>query len=370
MNPGGNFMATNRKKVRVPNVVSGLAVLSLVLLVGFQNCAPMEVAKTSSKTAAASTGGASADPIAPPEFTPLNPVTVPTPAPVQIVYNPPVATPTPAPTTTNPTKSPTPTPAPVAVRDGSTANPFNGSAASVPRNCDLAGLKGDTTSAGIVEYTYCLVLGAKSDIGGKAYWTQKLSPYQAMSRYAVLKSFASPYPLNRDLLTGLYVMFNNGSDKAGIDYWDGVIQRGQIRTNAELYAAIFECSNCAPNLAQLSLGTDDAFVRKLFSAVARITVSEYAYGIWMSLLSGGNMKRTELIRSFVQSRVALDANLAKASNTDFIVFVYKHLLGREPDQGGYLFWLGALNAGYGRLDFVDSIVKGDEFKARYPAYFQ
>ena len=51
----------------------------------------------------------------------------------------------------------------------------------------------------------------------------------------------------------------------------------------------------------------------------------------------------------------------------FLQAVYRHLLGREPDEGGLRFFLGQLKEGLPREAVLESIRATPEYQARRPS---
>ena len=53
---------------------------------------------------------------------------------------------------------------------------------------------------------------------------------------------------------------------------------------------------------------------------------------------------------------------AGATNSTFLNCLYIDALNRNPDQGGFNFWSGLLNAGYTRSWVVEQFIAGPEFQ--------
>jgi hypothetical protein len=53
----------------------------------------------------------------------------------------------------------------------------------------------------------------------------------------------------------------------------------------------------------------------------------------------------------------------KASDGKFVLFLYRYILGREPDPAGFASWLQSLAAGQSRSSVVDRFLDSSEFNA-------
>jgi hypothetical protein len=65
-------------------------------------------------------------------------------------------------------------------------------------------------------------------------------------------------------------------------------------------------------------------------------------GFWIGQLDQGTTLR-DIANGFVQSQEFIDQYGSAPSNADIVMRLYKNILHREPDAGGYQFWLDALD---------------------------
>ncbi|MCL2079128.1 MAG: DUF4214 domain-containing protein [Oscillospiraceae bacterium] len=68
---------------------------------------------------------------------------------------------------------------------------------------------------------------------------------------------------------------------------------------------------------------------------------EAGYDYWMTGLLDGSLSAAQVVYGFVFSAEMNEKNL---SNEEFIEYLYMAFFGREPDTGGYNYWLAALNS--------------------------
>ncbi|MCL2079901.1 MAG: DUF4214 domain-containing protein [Oscillospiraceae bacterium] len=68
---------------------------------------------------------------------------------------------------------------------------------------------------------------------------------------------------------------------------------------------------------------------------------EAGYDYWMTGLLDGSLSAAQVVYGFVFSAEMNEKNL---NNEEFIEYLYMAFFGREPDAGGYAYWLAALNS--------------------------
>lgn len=62
-------------------------------------------------------------------------------------------------------------------------------------------------------------------------------------------------------------------------------------------------------------------------------------------------------------------NIKSLSNSQYVTFLYRKLLQREPDSGGLGHWVNVLNRGSTRDDVLIGFMVSSEFKQKHPIYF-
>jgi len=83
------------------------------------------------------------------------------------------------------------------------------------------------------------------------------------------------------------------------------------------------------------------------------------FDYWVKRLDQG-AKRADVRNAFLDSAEAK----AKISNGQFVTECYRQLLKREPESGGYNYWLGQLQAGATRAAVRDSFINSRELRYR------
>ena len=82
-------------------------------------------------------------------------------------------------------------------------------------------------------------------------------------------------------------------------------------------------------------------------------------------LSTGTMTRGDALRSIAENQRFVNAKF----NETFVMMEYFGYLRRDPDAGGYAFWLQKLNdfnGNFERAEMVKAFIVSGEFRDRFP----
>lgn len=82
-------------------------------------------------------------------------------------------------------------------------------------------------------------------------------------------------------------------------------------------------------------------------------------GFWIEALDNG-ASLTGVANGFIGSPEFQNLYGSNVSNRDFVTKLYNNVLDRNPDQGGYDFWLGALANGASKADVLASFSESNE----------
>jgi hypothetical protein len=143
-------------------------------------------------------------------------------------------------------------------------------------------------------------------------------------------------------------------DPNGLATWTNALNSGQSR--AQVANSLFtsaEFMKYAP------------YVVKLYLGILQRGPDFAGWNIWMGALRSGQSP-TAVLSGFLgspeyQSRFGY---LASQSNADFIAFLYRNLLGREPDPG-HAYWTGLLNSNSGtRADVIYGFLQSGEYDSQ------
>lgn len=82
-------------------------------------------------------------------------------------------------------------------------------------------------------------------------------------------------------------------------------------------------------------------------------------GFWIDSMDAG-ASLTSVARGFIDSAEFQSVYGTNVSDRDYVTRLYKNVLDRNPDQGGYDFWLGAIARGASREDILISFSESAE----------
>ena len=151
--------------------------------------------------------------------------------------------------------------------------------------------------------------------------------------------------LYRDLLS-------RDPDPAGLAYWKGHVDNG-ILPREVVASSLFT----SPEFNQSGL-----YVIKLYVGVLGRDPDFGGWLNWFTALRSGTTQ-TAVLNAFLASQ-EFKNTYGSLSNADFVTLVYRNVLNRFPDSGGFAFWVGQLNGGQStRADVMAAFITGPEFDA-------
>ena len=160
---------------------------------------------------------------------------------------------------------------------------------------------------------------------------------------------------NRAYVEQLYrFCLNREGDAAGITAWTSQLDGGVSRTSVLVF---FSESEEHRNLTQgsvdagLWVANDQALViARLYDATFDRLPDAAGLGAWTANLAAG-MSALTIATAFAGS-AEFQQRFGSVSNEQFITQMYQFCLNRNPDQGGYDYWVGQLNGGVSRAQML------------------
>lgn len=135
----------------------------------------------------------------------------------------------------------------------------------------------------------------------------------------------------------------NGAELQNVDF----VQFGDVGLQKQFSVAVVN-------------NESDANVARLYQTVFDRSADQEGLQYWLDQADNG-MSLNTITEFFLGSP---ESNLVVAeTNAAFINQIYDNAFGRSPDAVGFAYWLGALDYGLERSNFVDIIVTTDEAKA-------
>lgn len=223
---------------------------------------------------------------------------------------------------------------------------------------------------------YQATLDRAPDLTGLHAWSGRLAAGE-MSLTEVARGFVRSPEFTRtygatsdaEFVTLLYRnVLGRDPDTAGLGSWVARLAGGSSRESvvvgfsesAEFRAATRLDAFSVSHAALQAQAAGDVF--RLYQAVLGRAPDKAGFLGWTSKIADGVPYQT-VVDGFVKSkefRTRFDAD----ENGAFVTLLYKNVLGRDPDQGGYRAWTAALESGAKtRAETVAGFARSAEFRA-------
>ena len=230
---------------------------------------------------------------------------------------------------------------------------------------------------GFIDRLYDKVLGREADQGGKDYWMGQIMN-NGKTGADIAKGFLySPEFLNKgisnyEFLEILYnVFFDRPSDDGGMSYWLSKMAGGMSKqdvimgfinstewANVCLSYGIPSGGNGVPNKTITPNEKVVAFATRLYTTCLGRNADQGGLDYWAGELANMRVTGTSAAHGFFFSTELLNKNI---SNDDYITRLYRTFMGREPDQGGFDYWMGKFAAGASREEVFQGFAQSREF---------
>ena len=231
------------------------------------------------------------------------------------------------------------------------------------------------TFADFVERLYNVALGRPSEKEGKDFWVEKVTSGEFTGGYCALFFLTSPEFLSKnttdeEFLTTLYkTFFDREPEAEGFKFWLDYLKAGNSRQAViERFVDSTEwCNLCArygvnpgaPTAkATIPSNAAVAFATRLYTKCLGRDPEQGGLKYWALALTNREVTGAYAGKFFFESEEYVGKN---TSNEDFVTALYRTFVDREPDQGGYNFWVGKLNDGISRSDVLRAFVMCPEF---------
>ncbi len=115
---------------------------------------------------------------------------------------------------------------------------------------------------------------------------------------------------------------------------------------------------------QLAFTQDQADILRLYQAYFSRRPDLGGADYWLGVYDAGSTTRE--IAGFMAGSIEFGNTFGAADDAEFLRRVYRNALDREPDSGGYNYWLDLLQRGeLTRIEALFYVAFGDEFRANY-----
>lgn len=160
-------------------------------------------------------------------------------------------------------------------------------------------------------------------------------------------------PSTTVFVTSLYQdLLGRAPDSGGLNYYVTSIDGGGL-TRSQAAAQFFT----SPEFSSAGL-----YIIKLYIAVLKRDPDYAGWAFWLNSLRAGT-PALSILNSFLNSP-EFTTLYGNTTNATFVNLVYQNVLGRQPDTGGYNYYLNLLNTGgLSRAALMDQFIQSPEFSA-------
>jgi hypothetical protein len=228
------------------------------------------------------------------------------------------------------------------------------------------------SARGLVERFYLHVLRRAPDQTGMDTWTNALLD-RAMSgadlaRAFVLSSeFGDSNTTNDDFLTIIYrAFFDRVPDADGYNVWLSALNNGLPRV--EMLDGFIRSREFAELCDRYGIRANTTHQDKLRTYIMRLyreVLGRAPDAAGLAMWATGNHTGSEMARGFVLSQ---EFSKRAFSDEQFVTMLYRALLNRVPDSGGFDFWLANLQSGMSRDRVLESFIGSAEFAKLCESY--
>ena len=103
------------------------------------------------------------------------------------------------------------------------------------------------------------------------------------------------------------------------------------------------------------------FVTLVYNNVLGRAPDAFGLSYWVGQLDGGLMTRGQVMVGFSES----PEYQQRSYNRVFVTMVYYGMLRRVPEQAGFDYWVGQLNAGTSALNLINGFLAATEYRGRF-----
>ncbi len=138
--------------------------------------------------------------------------------------------------------------------------------------------------------------------------------------------------------------FDRAPDRAGFDFWTGVVRNGG-RLN-DIAAAFADSAEFRNTYGELN---DAEFIALVYNNVLLRTPDLNGFRFWLDRIDDPGVSRGDLMVAFSES-----AEFKRDSGPAVdVIMTYRGMLDRSPDPAGFSFWVGAVA---GRADALQTLI--------------
>lgn len=215
---------------------------------------------------------------------------------------------------------------------------------------------------------YNLCLSREPDAGGLDYWVSSLldgtrAGADVARGFVFSQEFNELGTSNEEYVTTLYnAFFDRDPDTDGYNYWLDKLENGEGRDqvlNGFIYATEFANLCDTFNITPSSdLTPVEAFLTRFYQLCLTRQPDPLGLDYWVSSILDGTRTGADVAYGFVFSAEFLNRSLDDAT---YLTILYRAFFDREPDSGGFDYWLEKLTNHVSREEVLDGFIFAQEF---------
>ncbi|MCM2264091.1 MAG: DUF4214 domain-containing protein [Desulfuromonadales bacterium] len=209
-----------------------------------------------------------------------------------------------------------------------------------------------------ITQTYVDILNREVDAAGLAFWVDQLAA-GTTTRAAVVDFLLLSAEFDQAVapvvrLALAYVL--GPPDYGDLTFWIDAFATGMTLTS------ISDQFATSPGFTDMyGALSNEEFVTQVYLNVYQRQADPGGLAYWTGRLETNDLTRSQMMVAF-----ATEAEYpALAANDVYVTMNYAGLLLRTPDQGGYNFWLGAMDQGLAGQNMLAFFLASDEYLARF-----
>ncbi len=218
-----------------------------------------------------------------------------------------------------------------------------------------------------VERLYTTILLREGEEEGVNNWTNLLLGCGATAADVARAFIFSQEFINQNLDDTTFVkrlyqaLLNRPADSAGLAYWEEQLANGHSRfmiLNGFLHSIEFDLLSKAYDIT--AVHPSEFFVTHFYTKALGRDAEEGGFLFWVDQLKKRKVTASQIARAFFFS----DEFIAKDTDDEtFVTLLYRTLLSREPDSEGLNHWLQRLASGESRDKILEYFIYSPEFRA-------
>lgn len=235
----------------------------------------------------------------------------------------------------------------------------------------------DNTVDDFVNRCYKVALGRDADTDGFNFWKKEITEGRLVGSSVVHQfifsaEYESQNTSDKQFVNDLYTMFmGRAADQSGYDFWCKRLSEGDSResifagfANSEEFYKV--CSDCGITAGYYTneypldrVNNVNLFVERLYKVCLERIGDKGGQEYWVKGLLKGELQGVACAANYIRSKEYRDKDL---SDVEYIMNLYRAMMGREYDKGGLSYWLSVLETGYSRDFVLEGFAYSPEFK--------